>query len=78
VKSVHLKVDYQPKQLDYNALYGDNKVAFFAKAVPLRGTHTHDTHDAHDRTHLKVDLCSGGDPLEAGASQGSRMGRAAG
>jgi hypothetical protein len=53
VKSVHLKVDYQPKQLDYNALYGDNKVAFFAKAVPLRGTHTthttHTTHDAHDR-----------------------------
>lgn len=41
VKSVHLKVDYQPKQLDYNALYGDNKVAFFAKAVPLRAAEIH-------------------------------------
>lgn len=36
-----MKIDYQPKQFDYGSLYGDNKAAFFAKAVPFKAATVH-------------------------------------
>eukprot|EP00005_Dracoamoeba_jomungandri_P003942 CAMPEP_0174259098 /NCGR_PEP_ID=MMETSP0439-20130205/7983_1 /TAXON_ID=0 /ORGANISM="Stereomyxa ramosa, Strain Chinc5" /LENGTH=2118 /DNA_ID=CAMNT_0015342867 /DNA_START=80 /DNA_END=6436 /DNA_ORIENTATION=+ len=41
IKSVMMKIDYHPKRMDYNALYGDNKISFLAKALPLRAATVH-------------------------------------
>jgi hypothetical protein len=40
IKSIRLKIDYQPRQLDYQALHTD-KTAFLAKATPLRAATLH-------------------------------------